>query len=195
MKEENIDYNIKINKETLVKEAVSWVFTIIACLIIAKFITSYIIVNARVPSASMENTIMTNDRLIANRLAYIFDDPQRFDVMVFIAPDEPDKLYVKRVIGIPGDTVEIIDGELYINSELIEENYLKDEQMYGFGGFDIDQPYNDGPYYVPEAHYFMLGDNRNNSLDSRDWMNTYVPEESVLGKAVFTYFPSIHLIN
>ncbi len=183
--EEDIDYNFKMSKEKFIKEVISWVFTFVACIIAAKLITSFIIVNARVPSASMENTVMTNDRLIANRLSYIFSEPERFDVIVFEAPDEPDKLFIKRIIGVPGDNLEIIEGVLYINGEKIEEDIYVKETMYG----------SYGPYIVPEEHYFMLGDNRNNSLDSRYWFNTFVPKDTILGEAMFTYFPKIHLIN
>ncbi len=183
--EEEIDYNLKMDKESFIKEVISWIFTFVACIIAAKIITSFIIVNARVPSASMENTVMTNDRLIANRLAYTFSKPERFDVIVFVAPDEPDKLFIKRIIGVPGDTVEIVNGTLYINDELIEEDEYVKETMYG----------SYGPYVVPEGYYFMLGDNRNNSLDSRYWFNTFVSEDAILGEAMFTYFPSIHNID
>ncbi len=183
--EEDIDYNLKMNKDSFTKEVVSWILTFIACIIAAKLITTFIIVNARVPSASMENTVMTNDRLIANRLSYTFSDPDRFDIIVFIAPDEPDKLFIKRIIGVPGDTIEIVEGTLIINGEVIQhEDYVKEPMNGSYG-----------PITVPEEHYFMLGDNRNNSLDSRYWFNTFVPEDTILGEALFTYFPKIHLIN
>lgn len=186
--EDNTDYNLKIDKQGLVKEILTWIVMIVGCLIMAKFINSFIIVNARVPSASMENTIMTNDRLMANRLAYTFSDPQLGDIIVFPAPDEPEKLYIKRVIGTPGDTVEIFDGMLYINDEPIDEPYLKEPMKIEEGPFN-------GPFVVPEGSYFMLGDNRNNSLDSRYWDHTYVPEDTILGKAMFTYHPKVHWIK
>ncbi len=174
----------KTKKNSVAREIFNWVITLVACILIAKMINSFVIVNARVPSASMENTIMTNDRLIANRLAYVFDEPERGDVVVFEAPDEPDKLFIKRVIGIPGDTIQIHDGLLYLNNELQEETYIKEDMVGSFG-----------PYTVPEDSYFMLGDNRNNSLDARYWRNTYVPEDTILGKAMFTYYPEIHVIK
>ncbi len=166
------------------KEVVNTILMLLACIAIAKMINSFIIVNARVPSASMETTIMTNDRLVANRLAYVFDTPERGDIVVFEAPDDPEKLYIKRVIGTPGDKVEIVDGYLYLNDQLVDEPYLKEPMVGSFG-----------PYYVPEDNYFMLGDNRNNSLDARYWRNTYVPEDTILGKAVFTYYPKIQIIE
>lgn len=182
--EDNTDYNLKMDKKDFIKEILTWVVMILGCLLMAEFINSFIIVNARVPSASMENTIMTNDRLIANRFAYTFGDPEMGDIIVFVAPDEPDKLFVKRVIGTPGDTVQIIDGVLYINGEAIDEPYLKEPMAGSYG-----------PYVVPDESYFMLGDNRNNSLDSRYWLNTFVPEDTILGEAMFTYYPRIHWIK
>lgn len=178
------DGESKFNINHFIKQSVEAVFTVLACIVIAKMINSFIIVNARVPSASMETTIMTNDRLVANRLAYIFDDPETNDVIVFVAPDDPEKLFIKRVIGTPGDRVDILEGSLYVNGELVEEPYLKEEMVGSFG-----------PYYVPEDSYFMLGDNRNNSLDARFWANTYVPEDTILGKAMFTYYPKIHVVR
>ncbi len=174
----------KIDMKFIVREFFNWVLTLLACIVIAKAINGFIIVNARVPSASMENTIMTNDRLVANRLAYVFDEPERGDILVFEAPDEVDKLFIKRVIGIPGDKVEIIDGYLYLNDELTDEPYIREPMVGNFG-----------PYYVPEDNYFMLGDNRNNSLDARYWRNTYVPKDTILGKAMFTYYPEIRVIE
>ncbi len=178
------DEDFTIDKNSITKEVINWIFTIIACVVIARMINSFIIVNARVPSASMETTIMTNDRLVANRLAYVFDEPEAGDVIVFIAPDDHEKLFIKRVIGTPGDRVDIIDGDLYINTELVQEPYIKEPMVGDFG-----------PYYVPEDNYFVLGDNRNNSLDARFWANTYVPEDTILGKAMFTYYPKIHVVR
>ncbi len=150
-----------------------------------KILNTIVFINAHVPSPSMENTIMTEDRFIANRLAYSAEKkPERFDVIVFEAPDNPNKLLVKRIIGIPGDKVEFIDGQLFLNDKKIEETYLS-EVMYG----------SYGPYYVPESKYLTLGDNRNNSIDSRQWFNTFVDIDSILGKAYCIYFPKIQLIN
>ncbi len=155
------------------------------CFLVALFINNFIIVNANVPSSSMENTIMTKDRLIANRLAYLFDEPERFDIIVFKFPDNEKILFVKRIIGLPGDTVEIIDGVVYVNNEMIEEPYLAEKPVGNFG-----------PVTVPEEHYFTLGDNRNHSEDSRYWINTFVPEENIKAKPLFRYLPSFkNLMN
>jgi signal peptidase I len=164
------------------KELISWAQTIIFAFICAFVITHVFIVNARVPSASMETTIMTGDRLVANRLAYKFSDPKRFDIVVFKFPDDPEQktLYIKRIIGLPGDKVEIKDNEIYINDnpEPIDSSFIK-EPMYTI----------DAVYEVPEDSYFMMGDNRNNSADSRFWENKFVKKDKILGKAVFRYYP------
>ena len=127
----------------------------------------------------MENTIMTHDRLIALRTAYWFSEPKRGDIVVFHYPDNEEELYIKRVIGTPGDIVEGKDGIVYVNGEALEEPYIKEPAEEDFG-----------PYKVPKESYFMLGDNRNHSGDSRDWENTYVKKNKILGKAFLRYYPS-----
>ncbi len=168
-------------------EIISWVKTIGFALVLAFFINSVIIVNATVPTGSMENTIMPKDRIIAFRLSYMLDEPERGDIVVFKYPDDPEQktLYVKRVIGLPGDTVEVKNGGVYINgaAEPLEEDYLKEEPMGTFG-----------PYVVPEDSYFMMGDNRNNSLDSRYWENKFVEEDKILGKVFLRYFPKFKIL-
>ncbi len=164
-------------KQKIKDELLSWIQAVLVAIVIAWLINSFIIINATVPSGSMENTILVGDRIIANRLAYKFTEVDRLDIVVFEAPDDPEILFVKRVIGLPGDKIEIIDGQLFINDEMTNEDYLKSGV---YGSF--------GPYNVPENHYFMLGDNRNNSEDSRYWENTYVSEEALKGKVLFRYF-------
>ncbi len=175
----------KTRKQKIIAETISWIKTIAAALVMAWFITTFLIVNAQVPSGSMENTVMTGDRLIANRLSYLFSEPKRFDIVVFKFPDDESKLYIKRIIGMPGDTVTIRNNEIYINdsTEPLDDSFIK-EPMY--------TP--DAVYHVPEGHYFMMGDNRNNSSDSRFWQNTYVAEDKILGKAIFKYFPSPEIL-
>lgn len=157
----------------------------IVTFIIAKLITSYIILNGYVPSGSMEKTIMTGDRIIANRLSYVNKDIQRGDIVVFYSPDDKaagEKVhFVKRVIGLPGDEIKIQDNKLFINNQQVDEPYLTVDTNFNW-------PNNGLPYYkVPEDHYFMMGDNRNHSEDSRKWDNTFVPREDILGKVVLKY--------
>ena len=162
------------------REAKSWVITILVAVLAVVLLQSFVIVNANVPTGSMEDTIMAGDRIIAGRFSYWFSDPERGDIVVFRYPDDETKLYVKRIIGLPGDTVEISDGTVYINGEALEEPYLDVETIGEFG-----------PYEVPEDSYFMMGDNRNDSQDSRYWENTYVKRDKILGKVYFTYLPRI----
>ena len=156
-----------------------WILVIVIAVAAALFINNVLIINSVVPSGSMESTIMTGSRMMGLRVSYWFSDPQRGDIVVFKYPDNPKENFVKRVIGLPGDTVEIIGGVTYVNGEVLEEPYLNEEPL----------PRNYGPYEVPEGCYFMMGDNRNHSNDSRLWQNTYVTRDAVLGKALFVYWP------
>ena len=167
-------------KTSIGKELFQWVLVIIGAVILAFLIDTFVIVNAQIPSGSMENTIMTGDRVFGNRLAYKFSDPKRFDIIIFKYPDDESQLFIKRIIGRPGETVEIHDGNIYINGS---DTPLED--------VDIKEPMEGsfGPYTVPEGCYFVMGDNRNNSRDSRYWENTFVSEDAILGKAVLRYWP------
>ena len=167
-------------KTSVGKELFQWVLVIIGAVILAFLIDTFVIVNAQIPSGSMENTIMTGDRVFGNRLAYKFSDPKRFDIIIFKYPDDESQLFIKRIIGLPGETVEIHDGNIYINGS---DTPLED--------VDIKEPMEGsfGPYTVPKGCYFVMGDNRNNSRDSRYWENTFVSEDEILGKAVLRYWP------
>lgn len=167
-------------KNSLGRELMEDVIMVLVVLVVVFLIKNFVLINAVIPSGSMENTIMTGDRVFGNRLAYRFGDPERGDIAIFRYPDDESELYIKRVMGLPGDTIEIKDGLLYLNNseEPLAEPYLKEIPEGDFG-----------PYQVPEGCYFMLGDNRNKSNDSRMWENTYVTRENVLAKAVFRYYP------
>ena len=159
-------------------DLLDWVRIIVIAVAAAMFLNYFVVINSRVPSGSMEPTIETGSRMIGLRLSYIFDEPERGDIIIFKYPDDESVYYVKRVIGLPGETVEIKDGFVYIDGQILEEDYLSVTTEGDFG-----------PYEVPEGCYFVLGDNRNNSHDSRYWTNTYVPEENIVGKALFCYWP------
>lgn len=164
------------------KEIFSWVKIFIVAFVVAAILDNFVIMNANVPSGSMENTIMTGDRMIGNRLAYINSSPKRGDVIIFKYPDDEAQYFVKRVIGLPGETVTIKEGKVYINQNdtPLEEPYLPEEWV----------TLNDGlEYVVPADSYFVMGDNRNHSNDARMWANTFVTKDAILAKAVFTYWP------
>ncbi|MCR5153981.1 MAG: signal peptidase I, partial [Lachnospiraceae bacterium] len=130
------------------KEIVSWVKTILFAVIIALGINFFVIIRCDVISTSMENTLAAGDKVIGLRMAYVFGKPERGDVVIFPSPDDTadDLLYVKRIIGLPGETVEIRDGYVFIDGDVLYEDYLF-EPMYG----------SFGPVTVPEDSYFMLG--------------------------------------
>ena len=167
------------------KELFSWIRIILIAVVIAFVINNFIIINANVPTGSMENTIMPGDRMIGLRTAYWFSDPQRGDIVIFKFPDDERETYVKRVIGMPGDKVVIKDAKIYINDakEPLKEDYLPEEWTYINGS---DEPLE---YQVPEDSYFVLGDNRNHSADARGWINTYVKKSKIIAKAEFVYWP------
>lgn len=185
----------------------NWVLELVKMLIIVAvvvfIIDDVIFINARIPSASMEDTIMTKDRIFGLRMAYGINldlfghdvltkklkDPERYDIVIFRYPDDEKQLFIKRIIGLPGETIEITDGHVYVVNDDGTKTQLRDdfirEPEYG----TTDNPFHDGVYQVPEDSYFMLGDNRNNSKDSRFWRNTYVTFDQIVGKAILRYWP------
>lgn len=138
------------------------------------------IFNANIPSSSMEDTIQKGDRIFASRLTYLFDDIQRGDIVIFDSKEE-NKYLVKRVIGLPGDSVSIIDGKIFINGDMLEETYTK--------GTTLKVNLKDETIVVPEDKYFLLGDNRENSRDSRYWVNPFIAREDIKAKVFFRYYP------
>jgi signal peptidase I len=163
-------------------EVIEWLKIIVTAALIAFVLNTFIIANSKVPSGSMENTIMTGDHVIGSRLSYRFSDPERGDIVIFRFPDNEKIYYVKRIIGMPGDTVDIIDGKVYLNGseEPLEEPYIREPMV----------PEAPMHFEVPEGCYFMLGDNRNYSMDARRWENTYVKREKIIAKVLFRYYPT-----
>ena len=162
------------------KEIWDYAKIILVVLVIAFLLGHFVYINARVPSGSMEQTIMTGDRVFGNRLAYKNKEPERFDIVIFKYPDDPSQLFVKRVIGLPGETVNIVDGKVYINDseEPLDDSFCPETPEGSFG-----------PYTVPEDCYFMLGDNRNHSMDSRYWTNTFVEKDAIEAQVAVRYWP------
>lgn len=174
----------------LKKEIFEWIKIIIMAAAIAFCINSFLIANSRVPSGSMETTIMTGDRVIGTRLAYKFGkDPIRGDIVIFdhkTGPGDKETRLVKRIVGLPGETVDIKNNQIFINGSeaSLEEPYLPEPMET-----------EDSHFEVPEGCYLMLGDNRNNSIDARYWPDPYVPEEKILAKVLIRYYPGIKKIR
>jgi signal peptidase I len=169
-------------KKLVIKEIISWVKIAIFAISFALIFNHFIIVNAQIPSPSMEQTIRTRDRVVALRFSYLFSNPKRYDMIVFRFPDDTSQLFVKRIIGMPGEKVTVQNGKVYINDD---PTPLIDEFTQGF-----QDDRGDGIYYVPNDSYFVLGDNRNASSDSRHWKNSFVTRKNILGKVAFRYFPN-----
>lgn len=167
---------------SIIWEIFSWIFSFVIALVLALALKNYVIINAEVPTGSMEDTIMPGDRLIGNRLAYLNEGVLRGDIIIFEYPDNEREIYVKRVVGLPGETIDIVDGKIYINgaAEPMSEDYLKEQWTVQTGPYHFE---------IPEDCYLVLGDNRNDSWDARYWKNCYLREEKILGKALFVYWP------
>lgn len=172
------------------REAVEFLIPIVVAVIIAIILKSVVFANAVVPTGSMLNTIHEGDRIIASRLAYVKEDPQRYDVIIFKYPDDEKQIYVKRVIGLPGETVQVINGVVYVTKTNGETIQLDDSFV-----TNCTPEGNFGPFEVPADSYFMMGDNRNSSWDSRFWDNKFVNKEEILGKVKFKYYPSFGKIE
>ncbi len=162
-------------------EMVEWVQTIVVSLVIALIITTFIKPTI-VKNCSMSPTLEENDFLIINRLLYKRGTPERGDIVVFRSNLKTEtgrqKLLIKRVIAIPGDEIVIKDGKIYLNGSKLEENYIESEYTMG----DID-------LVIPENEVFVMGDNRSNSLDSRDGILGLVDFNTIMGKAFIRLFP------
>ena len=171
---------INLKKEDILKELFSYTKIILTALVISFAVNNYVIANAVVPTGSMESTIEPNDRIIINRLAFVTTEPQRGDIISFWYPDNVDENCLKSIIGLPGETIESKDGEVFINGEILDESYIKEKSYDDFG-----------PYEVPEGCYFVMGDNRNNSHDSRYWEHKFVSKDKIVGKAMIKYYPSL----
>ena len=168
------------------EEALSWAKLIVFTVLLAVLLNQFVIVNASIPTGSMENGIMSNDRIVAFRLSYMFRDPARFDIVIFRAPDDESRLYVKRIIGMPGETVVIRDGLVFVDEGEVplRDDFVREPVLGNYG-----------PFVVPYESFFVLGDNRGNSEDSRAWDNPFVHRDVILGRAVFKYFRGIALLH
>ena len=155
-----------------------WVRDIIISIAIAVVVIVFLYQPVKVEGTSMMPWLHDQERIFVNKFVYRFEEIRRGDIVVFRFPLDPNKSYIKRVVGLPGDEVELIRGELHINGRHVEEPYVPDE-------FQDVSTY--PPTTVPADSYYVLGDHRNTSNDSRTWGT--VPRNFVVGKAVFAYWP------
>ncbi|MFG6384079.1 MAG: signal peptidase I [Lachnospiraceae bacterium] len=174
----------KSRTNKVIKEVFSNITVILVAVVIGLFLNRYMIANAQVPTGSMETTVMAGDRIIVNRLSYVFGEPKRGDIVTFIYPDDGETLYLKRIMGLPGETIEGKEGVIYIDGTPLVEDFTQEVSYDNFG-----------PYKIPEKSYFMMGDNRNDSWDSRYWKHKFVKREDIIGKAEFSYFPHPRLLK
>ncbi len=183
----------------ILKESLRWAGTVAGALIISISVRTYVFASAEVRQCSMQNTLYEGQRLVESKIKYCYSQPQRGDIVIInrkmenhsqnklvlqakeliegFYNDESHRL-VKRVIGIPGDTVDIREGSVYINGKLYKESYVKGQTYPNSMAF---------PILIPEGEYFVLGDNRENSMDSRDI--GLIPGYEIEGKAVFRLWP------
>lgn len=179
------DVKKKSLKSHIMREIASYIFIVAAAFALACLCNRFLIVNARIPSGSMIPTITQGNRIIGNRLAYIKSEPRRGDVVVFYYPDDESQKFIKRIIGLPGETIFISDGIVYIDGQPLDESAYLTVETYGVSG----------PFTIPDDCYFMMGDNRNSSNDSRFWTNHFVHKDKIIAKALFCYYPSFHAIH
>lgn len=185
MKEENASEDKMRNQVQnfqLAFELKSWFRDILLAIAIAIFIVIFVVQPVKVEGTSMQPQLADQDRIFVNRFIYRFREIDRGDIVVFWYPKDRSKSFIKRIIGVPGDSVEIRQGMVRLNGELIDEPYLKPE-------------YRDSQSFekvvVPGEKYFVLGDHRNSSNDSRNW--GFVDRSLIYGKAIFSYWPVSHV--
>ncbi|HDK26359.1 MAG TPA: signal peptidase I [Candidatus Atribacteria bacterium] len=172
-KEKDLKKDTKKRKKSMIREVLE---TVISAGIIAFIIITFIGQVTVVRGASMEPTLHNGERLIANKISYRFESPERGEIIIFRPPIEIKRNYIKRIIGVPGDKIEIINGEVFLNEEKLEEPYVKYKSFENLSAF-----------IVPPDSYFVLGDNRSNSSDSRYW--GFVPRKNIVAKAWVVFWP------
>ncbi len=150
-------------------------FQTILLALVLYFMIDAVVARVRVENVSMKPTLLPDERLLVNKLAYRFGEVKRGDIIVFHFPANPSEEYIKRVIGLPGDWVQIRENKVYVNGKELSEDYIAAPVMY------------DGEWVVPPDSLFVLGDNRNQSSDSHSW--GFVPIKNVIGKALVVYWP------
>jgi signal peptidase I len=177
--------------------------SIVIAVVLALFIRTFVVQAFKIPTGSMENNLLIGDHLLVNKFVYAPGEPslgrmflpvgtiKRGDIIVFKYPEEPERDFIKRVIGLPGETVELKEKKVYINGQPIDEPYVhfllppsSQSEFSEHTTSDVREKY--GPVTVPERHFFVMGDNRDNSQDSRYW--GFLPRDYVKGRALVIYW-------
>ncbi|GAA0453145.1 signal peptidase I [Alkalibacillus silvisoli] len=159
------------------REIWEWTKAIVIALVIAFILRTFIFATSVVEGASMVPTLESGERVIFNKAVYLIDEPDRGDIVII---QHPHKNYVKRVIGLPNETLETRDNDLYIDGERVDEEYLTEEELQGTG--DIE------PIVIPDGQYYVMGDNREISKDSRNGLGL-IEEDDIIGRSEIIIFP------
>lgn len=168
----------------VMKETISTLLYLLGVLCLTWLVITFVGQRTEVDGASMEPTLNNGDNLIVDKISYRFTDPQRFDIIVFPYQYEKDTYYIKRIIGLPGETVQIDQaGNIYINGEILEENYGKEIIKADHAGIAAE------PVVLGKDEYFVMGDNRNNSTDSRTELVGNIKRENIVGRAWVRIWP------
>jgi signal peptidase I len=176
--------------ERVRREIREWIESLVVAVILALVIRTFVVQAFKIPTGSMRPTLLEGDRILVNKFIYKFQEPKRGDIIVFRYPGDKKKDFIKRLIAMEGDAVEIKDGDIYIDGEIVEDPFVIRKIHY----------YNKSPYgssdkkiTIPEDSYYVLGDNSASSRDSRYW--GFVPQKNVIGKAFFLYWPLNRIRN
>jgi signal peptidase I len=169
----------------LAKEIYEWIKSIALAVIIAVLIKTFLFNTTYVLGSSMYPTLQERDRLFTNKIVYLFSKPQRGDIVVLKAPDDPEKDYIKRIIAVEGDTLEIKKGKVYVNGELLVEDYIPKDPVTN----EYIETLGNVKVKVPKGHVYVLGDNRHKGKSKDSRYLGPIPIRSIKGKACFRYFP------
>ncbi len=168
-------------EKSVLRELVGWLVYILVIVAVTWLVVTFVGQRTRVSGQSMEITLHDGDNLIVDKISFRFRDPKRFEIIVFPYKYEENTYYIKRIMGLPGETVQVKDGYLYINGEKLEENY--GNELMNSAGIAAE------PIVLGEDEYFVLGDNRNHSSDSRDPKVGVIKREDLLGRAWIRIWP------
>jgi signal peptidase I len=184
-------------KKSVVRE---YFESIVIAVILALFVRTWAVQAFKIPTGSMENNLLIGDHLLVNKFVFApgagalertllpMHEIRRGDIVVFKYPDEPERDFIKRVIGLPGETLELRNKKVYVDGQPLDEPYVHFLDAAGNGhevtSFDVRERY--GPVRVPDGQYFVMGDNRDNSQDSRYW--GFLPRDYIKGKALMIYW-------